>query len=103
MEDWKTISADLANLRARFIFLEFRRCTRIELTTLEKPPPGKRRWGLRGDAGGNTISGSKYLWSVVMFMVVLGKPTRGPSGIGGRSLYAIYLSICLSIYQSMAS
>jgi len=99
-KNWKTIFADLTDLRAKIIFLEFLRCTRIQLTTLKKLPPIKHRWGLRGDTGDNAISGSKCLESVLVCIVVIGTPTLGTQVSEGE-LYVQF--IYLSIYQSIAS
>jgi len=93
-KNWKTIFADLTNLRSKFIFLEFLRCTRIQLMMLENPPPIKHQW-VRGDTGDHAISGSKCLESVLMCIVVIGTPTLGTQVSEGE-LYVqfIYLGIC---------
>ena len=96
---WKAIFADLTNPSAKLIFLEFLRCTRIQLTALKNSPLIKHRWGLRGDAGDNAISGSKCLESVLICMGI-GTLTLGPQVSEGE-LYVQFTYLC--IYPSIAS
>ena len=70
----------------------------IQLTPLKKPPPIKCRWGLWGDAGDNTIPGSKCLGSALMYGGSRNVYGRS-SDLRGKSLCAIDLYVHLSIYH----